>query len=158
MKRLWKEIGGPDSKTASENTQYKWCISSSGSLKKTASQNQFLQVVFLTKPHVEIMYFYRRLSENQISSGGFLRKPSVEIIWNWFFWVFQMTSYEKTVKIKVVGLKKLWTFIVDKFFLFEIILSSKTTFEFTIFVNYPRWRNYQYKSYRSWKVIKLCSW
>ena len=61
------------------------------------------------------------------------------------FWVFQMISSEKTTKIKVVDLEKLWNFVVDNFS-FEIILSSKTTFEFVkfeiqIFVNDLGWRN-----------------
>jgi len=43
-----------------------------------------------------------------------------------------MTSFEKTVKMKVVDLEKLWNFVVDNFS-FEIILSLKTTFEFLKF-------------------------
>jgi len=43
-----------------------------------------------------------------------------------------MTSFEKTVKIKVIDLKMLWNFVVDIFF-FEIILLSKTTLEFLKF-------------------------
>ena len=35
--------------------------------------------------------------------------------------------------MKVVDRKKLWNFVVDNFFLFEIILSPKTTFEFLKF-------------------------
>jgi len=53
-------------------------------------------------------------------------------MWNWIFWAFQIASFEKTAKIKVIDLKKLWNFVVDNF-LFEIILSSKTTFEFVKF-------------------------
>ena len=40
-----------------------------------------------------------------------------------------MTSFEKTIKMKVVDLEKLRNFVVDNFS-FETILSSKTTFEF----------------------------
>jgi len=43
-----------------------------------------------------------------------------------------MTSFEKTIKMKVVDLEKLWNFVVDNFS-FEIILSSKTTFKFLKF-------------------------
>jgi len=43
-----------------------------------------------------------------------------------------MTSFEKTIKIKVVDVKKLWNFVVDNFS-FEIMLSSNTTFEFLKF-------------------------
>jgi len=43
-----------------------------------------------------------------------------------------MISFEKTIKIKIVDLEKLWNFVVDNFS-FEIILSSKTTFEFLKF-------------------------
>jgi len=43
-----------------------------------------------------------------------------------------MTSFEKIIKIKFVDLEKLWNFVIDNF-LFEIILSSKTTFEFLKF-------------------------
>jgi len=44
-----------------------------------------------------------------------------------------MTLHKKTAKIKVVDLEKLWNFVVDNFFSFEIILSSKTMFEFVKF-------------------------
>ena len=43
-----------------------------------------------------------------------------------------MTSFEKTVKMKVIDLEKLCNFVVDNFS-FEIILSLKTTFEFLKF-------------------------
>jgi len=43
-----------------------------------------------------------------------------------------MTLFEKTVNMKVVDLEKLWNFVVDNFS-FDIILSSKTTFEFNKF-------------------------
>jgi hypothetical protein len=40
-----------------------------------------------------------------------------------------MTSKEKTINIKVVGIEELWNIVVDNV-LFEIILSCKTMFEF----------------------------
>jgi len=43
-----------------------------------------------------------------------------------------MISFEKTVKMKVVDLEKLWNFVVDNFS-FDIILLPKTTFEFLKF-------------------------
>ena len=43
-----------------------------------------------------------------------------------------MTSDGQTTETKVVDLKKLWNFVVDNF-LFEIILSWKTMFEFLKF-------------------------
>jgi hypothetical protein len=54
-----------------------------------------------------------------------------------------MTAFEKTIKTKVVDLENLWNFVVDNFFSFEIILLSKTTFEFLkfeiqIFFKWPR--------------------
>ena len=42
--------------------------------------------------------------------------------------IFQTTSDGKTTKTKVVGLEKLWNFVVDNF-LFKIILSRKNTSE-----------------------------
>jgi len=33
-----------------------------------------------------------------------------------------MSSFEKTVKIKVVDLEKLWNFVVDKFFIWSILI------------------------------------
>jgi hypothetical protein len=41
-----------------------------------------------------------------------------------------MTSDGQTAKTIVVDLKKLWNFVVNNFFYFEIILSWKTMFEF----------------------------
>jgi hypothetical protein len=43
---------------------------------------------------------------------------------------FQTTSHGETTKIKVVDPKNLYNFLVDQFS-FEIILSRKTTFEFS---------------------------
>ena len=43
-----------------------------------------------------------------------------------------MTSDGLTVKMRVVDHNKLWNFVVDNF-LFEIILSMKTKFEFLKF-------------------------
>jgi hypothetical protein len=42
-------------------------------------------------------------------------------------------SDEQMIKIKVVDLEKLYNFVVDNFFYFEIILPTKTTFEFLKF-------------------------
>ena len=142
MKRNWQ--------AQFKNRQWKHIFISS-SLKKTASRNgAFLVAVFLSEP----------FTKNQISR--FLKKTTCRNILKLFFLVFQMTSYEKNAKIKVIDLEKLWIFVVDNFFI-KIILSSKTTFEVVkfeiqIFVNDLGWRNYQYKSCRSWKFMKLCSW
>jgi len=51
-----------------------------------------------------------------------LRKPPIEIIWNLIFWAFQMTSFEKNAKMKVVDLEKLWNFVVDNFFIWNHLL------------------------------------
>jgi hypothetical protein len=42
-----------------------------------------------------------------ISSGGFLKELLLEIIFILNFRVFQTTSYDETIKIKVVDLSKL---------------------------------------------------
>jgi hypothetical protein len=52
-----------------------------------------------------------------ISSVGFLKKPTVQNIFILNFWVLQTISDNKTIKIKIVDLEKLWNFIVDNFFI-----------------------------------------
>jgi len=42
-----------------ENHFHLRCIFTYGSLKKTASENPFPVAIFVTKPPVEIMYFYK---------------------------------------------------------------------------------------------------
>jgi hypothetical protein len=38
---------------------------------------------------------------------------------NFEIWIFQMTSDGETPKMKVVGLKKLWKFVVDNFLIWS---------------------------------------
>ena len=66
------------------------------------------------------------------------------------------------IKIKVVDLGKLWNFVVDNFSIWNHLVKEKFVCISQIwnfnFVNDLKWRNYQNKSCRSQKVMKLCSW
>jgi heme/copper-type cytochrome/quinol oxidase subunit 2 len=78
------------------------------------------------------------------------------------FNLFQMTLDGKPTKIKVVGLKRLWNFIVDNVLIKNHLVIEKYVWSFQIqksnLVNdLGRW-NYQNKSFRSQKVMQLCSW
>jgi hypothetical protein len=76
--------------------------------------------------------------------------------------ILQMTSNGKTIKIKVVDLKKLWKFVVDNFLIWNHYVILKYVWSFQIwnlnFANDLGWRNYQNKSCRPQKVMPLYSW
>ena len=86
----------------------------------------------------------------------------VKLCLNFKIRIFQTTSDGKTTKIKVVGLEKLRKFVVDNYFIWHHLVMLKYVWSFQIwnsnFVNDLRWRNYQNKSCRSRKVMRLCSW
>ena len=46
--------------------------------------------------------------------------------------IFQMTTDEKTTKMKVVGLEKLWNFVVDNFFIWNHLVKEKYVWSFQI--------------------------
>ena len=78
------------------------------------------------------------------------------------FWIVQTKSHEKITKIKVINLEKLYNFVVDNFFIWDYFMkenyvgiSQNWNLNFS---NDLRWRNNWNESYRSRKVIQLCSW
>ena len=46
--------------------------------------------------------------------------------------IFQTTSDGKTTKTKVVGLEKLWNFVVDNFFIWNHLVTEKYVWSFQI--------------------------
>ena len=73
--------------------------------------------------------------------------------------IFQTTSDGKTTKTKVVGLEKLWNFVVDNFFIWNHLVMQKLCLNFKIlkfeFFKQPRmekppkWKLYVSKSYKT---------
>ena len=73
-----------------------------------------------------------------------------------------MSDEQMTTK-KVVDIEKLYNFVVEHFLIWIKFANEKYVWSFEliwnlIFLNHLGWRNNQNKSFRSRKVMKLCSW
>jgi hypothetical protein len=67
---------------------------------------------------------------------------------------------EKTTNIKVVGLEKLWNFVVNNVLVWNHLVMQNYVWilKFEFFSNYLGWKKHQNKSCRSWNIMKLCKW
>jgi hypothetical protein len=81
--------------------------------------------------------------------------PTKITSWNLKFKIWKRRRMEKTTNRKVVGLEKLWNFIVDNILGLKSSCHAKLCL---IFLNYLWWKKHQNKSCRSWNVMKLCNW
>jgi hypothetical protein len=74
--------------------------------------------------------------------------------------IFKTTSNRKTTKIKVLGIKKLWNFIVDKILVWNHLVMQNFVWilKFYFFSNDLEWKTHQNKSCRSQNVMKLYNW
>jgi hypothetical protein len=74
-------------------------------------------------------------------------------------WILKTTLNGKITNRKVVGLEKLWNFVVDNVLVWIYLVMQNYVWVLNFeFLNYLEWKNHQNKSCKSWNVIKLCNW
>lgn len=79
------------------------------------------------------------------------------------FVIFEIQIFKwEITKTKVINLEKLYNFVVDNFS-FEIIYAKKIFVWISHIINLKfsndlEWKNDQSKSFRSWKIMQVCSW
>jgi hypothetical protein len=75
-------------------------------------------------------------------------------------WILKTTSNEKTTNREILGLDKLWIFVVDNVLVWNHLVMENYFWilKFDFFLNKIGWKNHQNKSCRSSNVMKLCNW
>ena len=106
---------------------WKWERGRYSQTTKPAMRSNFYRQIWLSTANAisNKQFLKKTVSRNHISTDGPLRKSPPEIIFILNFWVFQTNLDDKTTKIKVVHLKKLWNFVVNNIFIWNYLGSQK---------------------------------